>query len=555
MDRVLNSKLRLVSTLIAALALLLSGSSQKSAMALDGPTIKLVIADGATLSDIVTVTAKVSDSNNVDIDKVEFAIDDQLKFTDQSVPYEFDWDTLADKEGTHTISATAYNAKGKTASTKITITVDNELSKGATALSATATEALKAGETEKAMKFARRALVVEPTNIPASRVLANLYRSKGEFNKGIEVLAKLDLPDSEIDARAELVALHIMKGDSSINAEDFIAESTLAAEIYHKIALAKIALAKAGSGDIETLAINRGDAYFADNDWNSALREYESAGDPATGPMLAVNRTILTLIRSGRLKEANLALSQVKRSNRGDKVTETVQGLYFIANSEFKKAEDALAGPAIAGNTAAQIANAYVLINRGQMKKARVIGDKLKESSPQLAETQLLISYLEPDALDAKAAFTRAVALEPNSAQPYVVRGGQVMSTKDSGRFKLADPIFDFALKLDPKSSFAMIGKSLSFLIQQKPNEAEPMILKLLDLEPNAPDVHFIAAALYQQEDKSAKITQHLNIANKIDPDRWADAFVPKPQDLATKVLRFRFAPMISPASLFAESK
>src|SRR5436190_25281 len=114
-------------SLTAALATLSAGRAD----ALAGPTIKFVLADGAKLSDTAAIVAKVTPDGDVGIEKVEFAVDDQLKASDQSTPYSFDWDTLEEKEGEHTIVATAFDAKGRTARAKITITIDNDLAKGA----------------------------------------------------------------------------------------------------------------------------------------------------------------------------------------------------------------------------------------------------------------------------------------------------------------------------------------------------------------------------------------------------------------------------------------
>src|SRR5436309_12710810 len=75
-----------------------------------GPTVKFVLENGATVADTVRVTARASTDDDSGIEKVDFYIDDQLKATDSSTPYEFDWDTLAEAEGTHTLSATATDA-------------------------------------------------------------------------------------------------------------------------------------------------------------------------------------------------------------------------------------------------------------------------------------------------------------------------------------------------------------------------------------------------------------------------------------------------------------
>src|SRR5258706_3145668 len=61
--------------------------------------VKFDIKEGAKIGDLVTIVARVTGSEDTGIDRVEFLVDDQPKGTDSSVPYYFDWDTLAEKEG------------------------------------------------------------------------------------------------------------------------------------------------------------------------------------------------------------------------------------------------------------------------------------------------------------------------------------------------------------------------------------------------------------------------------------------------------------------------
>ncbi len=80
-------------------------------------------ANGATVSGTTTVSASASD--NVGVDRVEFKVDGALKFTDYTSPFSFNWDTTTSSDGSHTVSAIAYDAAGNSATDSVTVTVSN----------------------------------------------------------------------------------------------------------------------------------------------------------------------------------------------------------------------------------------------------------------------------------------------------------------------------------------------------------------------------------------------------------------------------------------------
>ncbi|MFH1352060.1 MAG: Ig-like domain-containing protein [bacterium] len=80
-------------------------------------------ADGSTVSGTVSVT--VDATHPVGISKIEFYVGDDLKFTDSSFPYSWDWDTTEGDDGDYQIKVTAYNTGGGSESKQISVTTDN----------------------------------------------------------------------------------------------------------------------------------------------------------------------------------------------------------------------------------------------------------------------------------------------------------------------------------------------------------------------------------------------------------------------------------------------
>ncbi len=80
-------------------------------------------SNGATVSGTTTVSASASD--NVGVNRVEFRVDGSLKATDSSSPYSFSWDTTTVSDGSHTVTANAFDAAGNSASSSISVSVSN----------------------------------------------------------------------------------------------------------------------------------------------------------------------------------------------------------------------------------------------------------------------------------------------------------------------------------------------------------------------------------------------------------------------------------------------
>lgn len=86
-------------------------------------------ASGAVLSGSITVTSQATD--NVGVARVEFYVDGVLKSIDTASPYYFIWDTTAVANGSHTLTAKAYDAAGNVGqSSSISVTVSNPTSYG-----------------------------------------------------------------------------------------------------------------------------------------------------------------------------------------------------------------------------------------------------------------------------------------------------------------------------------------------------------------------------------------------------------------------------------------
>ena len=80
------------------------------------PTVSLtapVSGSTAVVGSAVTLSASASD--NVGVSKVEFYVDGVLKNADSASPYSYSWNTAGTAAGTHSVTATAFDAAGNSA--------------------------------------------------------------------------------------------------------------------------------------------------------------------------------------------------------------------------------------------------------------------------------------------------------------------------------------------------------------------------------------------------------------------------------------------------------
>ncbi len=88
------------------------------------PTVSITApANGATVSGSVNVTANASDA--IGVARVQFIVDGVVKSTDSASPFSYGWNTATETNGSHTLSAKAFDAAGNNTSASVTVTVSN----------------------------------------------------------------------------------------------------------------------------------------------------------------------------------------------------------------------------------------------------------------------------------------------------------------------------------------------------------------------------------------------------------------------------------------------
>ena len=388
-----------------------------SSAALAAMTVKSELEDGAKVSDITTVVAHVATTGVSAVQKVEFSVDGELKSTDTSVPYTFDWDTLAGTEGQHTLTATAYDEKDNKKSAKVTVAVDNELGKGADYHADQALARLKESDVDGATRYARRALKIQPDNLKAARALAGIHRQKGELAQALAVMEKASIPDTDVDSRADLVALQVAAAAAGESTADFLKGAGAAIDMYPKLLTARYAPDKTPSG--MSGAMQRGDYYFASRQWQNAINEYQKCGPAEDAPIMCVNRLILAFIRLDHLKEAQFLVGVATRAKHADDATKALHGLLLLRDFQLVKAREVVQDGVEAKALPSLIIAAYADLSRGQRRKAQGEAEQAFSIAPDLPEVRMLHSYFAGEPIEARNDVIRALEADPTMPEAY----------------------------------------------------------------------------------------------------------------------------------------
>jgi len=109
------------------------------------PTVSVTApANGATVAGTVTITASATDNSSVS--KVEFFVDGALHLTDTTSPYAVSWSTRPLPNGSHILTAKAYDPFGNVGSSApVTVTLNNDFDGPVTTITAPQAGATVAG--------------------------------------------------------------------------------------------------------------------------------------------------------------------------------------------------------------------------------------------------------------------------------------------------------------------------------------------------------------------------------------------------------------------------
>lgn len=312
---------------LLALSLLLSAPATWAKI-----EVESVVKDGATISGDAVLRARVTSTEPVT--QVEFYVNDDLRDTDTSTPYEFRLDTLSENDGPIRITFAAYNSAGQSAKKSVRLTIDNGVSKGAAFHVAAAEDHVANSRWDAAILSGRIALKADEKSNAARMLLARAFQGKGEFDQAQRYAEDVLAAEPGNVAAANLVSTlkvrtafrtFVREGSSSTSAVEQISNALKGAvQQRRKTVDAGIEAASLGSTEERIAAA---DAAIRGYRFALALERLQPLQVPQAGNAAVANRIAFAQLRLSRPQAAAQTLLELARRGTPDAVSHALLSL------------------------------------------------------------------------------------------------------------------------------------------------------------------------------------------------------------------------------------
>ncbi|MGE3126419.1 MAG: tetratricopeptide repeat protein [Fimbriimonadaceae bacterium] len=519
-----------------------------SALASASITITPSIKNGQTVAGEMKVSLVV-DSDSL-VTSVEFYVGDDLIGTDNSTPYEFSYDTLSVDDGSLKMALAAYNEKGESAKATVTVSVNNEISKGTVYLAGQSNSASDVSNWIDGVRFGRAAVKADATSVTAKLALARAYFGAGQFDRAqqhAEDAGKIEPTNRRV--LDLLSAIHLKRAFSTLDRGD-------RAETANVIRGAFAAAAKSRTDSLQAVAdgfvtvddsnrIAYVDALLDAGRYSLVISELKPRFRTNPKDNQIADRLMFAQVRSGRLQEAAQTMKDVQRFGEFDGEGEALRALLLLFAGEYEASAEAEKNALLNSPDSLVVASCrtWMSLRRNDLGAARSLATGLAATQGQdpIVNSALCTLYWRTGEFEkSRAAFETAILAEPANVDLYIEKANQVIEfglrsdvtgEDRTYQFRLADAYFDAALAAKPDSFQAMTGKSLTLAMLKDTAGALKFATSASKAGPNYAGAQYALAAVLFDLNQNTEAKNALKAAEVADARGLGGRPIPKVLD------------------------
>jgi tetratricopeptide (TPR) repeat protein len=502
------------------------------------------------LGDIVRLRADADSSAG--IARIVFEIDNQFRAEVKKPPYLYDWDTLAENDGTHTISVIAYNVNGQTGVQRVKVKVENKLALGHKHFAREALEAFRRADELGLVKAARKAYRITTVDPSVARMMALAVGVQGDLARAFQMLddRQLGIPPEDpitLEVRGFLLLARAFRNPDIRASLADLQQGMALTRRRSQMALEETLKEFPASTTEQEGLLARGDAFFGVGKYDAALEPYQKAAEKAasgTPRRRAVQRVGATLLALGRTAEAEKSILKLIKDREANTTTYALLAGILFQQRKYQVAREMVENGVTQRNPASLVVSVLCNLALGARAEAyKQARDAVYAADT--AETQYVALAALGDNGDKEGAFksfTSAAINAPLYVPNLTERAFQVMNyDQDSERFAKAINLFDLVLTLDSNCAAAVAGRTLALMQEKRHSAAQTFLARWSKLEPTAPDLFVLTAVdLYRDPTKVRAMNEALARARQIDPANFRDQRVPELPEISTRIMRLR---------------
>lgn len=435
------------------------------------PRLTITPEAGSTVSDIVEVRVTSSEP----LKRVEFLLDGSVVGTDTSTPYTWVWDTLSVAEGEHVLTVRATDWNDRVASTEVHYRVDNGLSRGGMFYLDQAREQLSAGQWNEALKAARRAVHLLPSDGQAHHLLAQAWLSVSQWAKALDSAQQAVRLLPSPDTYGTLAQAHLcLAFAQTVNQEKRF--DSLQAAVEAALRGGELLLARAKT------PVEKGRVLAQLGRLEEAATAYLQANSTAERFLAAARCYLL----AGRWQDAERMCNLAERQAADRVVIGAYRALALSLRGRIPEAHAMLEPLQGTGETQTLLALAKANVALREMKVSEALRSLLalqeRGARSDALETLLTAAFAEAREFPrAEDHFREALKHNPLNWQALTQKGYETLAV---GSLAAASRYFDLAARIRPDDAWVLCGQALCMQDKKRAVELAQKAVKQAPTDP-----------------------------------------------------------------------